>query len=1191
MKTACRLLLVVLGLCLVFATAAVVAVQVPAVRAYILRGVEARLTRHVGREIRLARADFRPRQGELELHNVRVADGLRLADGTLLAVDAVRLRWHWKALLHRSLDLDRVLLVRPRLALRGAETSAASPAEWLARLLGDPAVRLNGWTLHVRRLELQEGSASWETGEATGRLEGVNGSAERRDPAGEPSLGVSLRASRLLAPLGGRVRDMTGLAVEMQGTGPTLTITAAEVVVDGTRIAGKGRILDPVGAGRLDLDLTASAPLTALLRQAGVAREVDGLLKADGHLAGPWARPTFRGSGNLQLSQGSRPGEPIRFTLGWTDGRLEAETTDTGRPAALRARLLLEPATGAYRVRLEVRDADLGGLAGMPAAAAHLIGFTVPRTLGGRLTADVDLVGRGTDVASLRGHGTLRVDDLRTEAGLPAGRLDARVVATASQLALDTFALDVPGGTVRGNGRLIFADGRLDLPVQAEIRSVAVLARGFGLPALDGAATLGGRLTGTRDAPRFQGRLAWREPRIAMYGADRIEGDVEWLPRTLRSRRLVVRLGQTVATLQGSVTATGGAPLRALDPKRELVLDLTAEVNPGHTADLAPFLPADLAVRGGFRARGRIAGTATEPTGGVELVFGAFQAWDERWQAGDAVLRVTPGAVEITRLSMRRGAEQVDGELRIGSDGALSGRLSTTDVDLSGIAALSGSQVTGRARFILDLQGTRHVPRVVGKATADSFRFRDVPFGAGTATFTVDRKALDLSLTLGQESERLQLHLSPPPERVLRLDLSLTDADLAPLLRVAGIDVLSAAQARASGRVLMTGPTADLANAAGEATLGALRVQWKGDTWENRGPVEVGWRGRTATLRQARLHSREREFDIQGTVRDGNQADLKVSGQFPLLALAGHVPFLQPVGGYGSADLQVRGPLAAPAVRGTLTLTDGKATLTGVPAPFEAMQGTLEFEGERALIRSLEGRIAGGSVRATGEVAWHGTEWSFQTAFQEEGGRAEQLLAGLHNGKSEVAGSLSLGGTLGSRGQGAEGFWPNLNGTLKLVMLDGEFGRQTLAVRVLSLINLGKILNPKTLGISSRGMPYQRLTGDIVIEGGVAKTANLLLESRAFNASAQGQVDLVSRMIDMDVAVKPFQTLDRVVAKVPVVGWLLSGKDGAVIAAFYRVSGPLSDPTVTSLPVKNIGRNVFGIFRRLLQLPEAVTGP
>jgi len=1184
-----RLLFVALGLLLASSAAAFLATQVPAVRAYILRVVESRLTHYVGREIRFERLGFRPLQGELDLYNVRMASGSGPTGGTLFAVDAIRLGWRWRALLHRSLRLDRIRLVRPRLTLRQAETSAAPSTEWLARLLDARAVQLDGWMLDILRLEIQAGSATWEANGTTARLEDVHGFLERRDHEGNPSLGVTMRASRLLAPLAGTLRDAAELTLEMHGTAKALAINSAEGVVEGTRVTGKGRILDPTGKGRLDLDLALSSPLSALLSRAGVASEVDGLLKAEGNLNGSWARAVFQGKGSLQFSKESRA--PILFTLGWADGRLEVETPDAAQPESFWARLLLEPATGAYRARLKVRDTDLRRLTGAPAAAAQLVGFTVPEELGGRLTADVDLVGRGTDLATLRGYGTLRVEDLRAEAGLPAGRLEARVAATTSHLTLETFGLEVPGASVRGNGQLAFADGRLDVPIQAEIRSVAALARGFGLPLLDGTATLGGRLTGTRGTPRFQGRLSWRDPRIAMHAADRIEGDVEWSARTIRSPSLTVGLGQTLATLHGSVTAPGQTPLRALDPKRDLVLDLAAEVSPGRTADLAPFLPTDLPVRGAFRARGRITGTVKEPTAEVELALTNFQTWDEKWQSGNAVLQLTPHAVEIARLSLRRGGEQLSGDMRIGSDGVLTGQVSTTAMDLTRISALSGSRVAGRAGFVLDVQGTLQESRILGRATADALLFRDISLGPGVATFTIDRKTFDLDLTLREGSQRLRLKLDPPPERALRLDVFLSDADLTPLLRLAGIDALSSSPARGTGRVLMSGRAADFAGAAGEATFDALRLQWKGETWENRGPVDVAWRGRTVTLRQVRLQSRDGELDIRGTVAGSDETDLQVRANFPLTAIASHLPFLQLSGGLGTADFQVRGALRAPEIRGTLQVKDGKTMLTGVPAPLEEVQGAIELEGERALIRSLQGRIAGGSVRATGEVAWHGDGWSFRTTFQEEGGRAEQLLAGLHNGMGKVTGSLSLGGTLASRGRDKEGFRPNLDSRLNLVMLDGEFGRQTLAVRVLSLINLGELLDAETLGISSRGMPYRRLTGDIAIDRGMARTENLLLESRAFNLSAHGQVDLANETIDMNVAVKPFQTVDRAVTKIPVVGWLLSGKDGAVIAAFYRVSGPLSDPTVRSLPVKSIGRNVFGAFQRLLQLPEAVTGP
>ena len=254
------------------------------------------------------------------------------------------------------------------------------------------------------------------------------------------------------------------------------------------------------------------------------------------------------------------------------------------------------------------------------------------------------------------------------------------------------------------------------------------------------------------------------------------------------------------------------------------------------------------------------------------------------------------------------------------------------------------------------------------------------------------------------------------------------------------------------------------------------------------------------------------------------------------------------------------------------------------------MHGTAALETGRARVQEFRARIAGGTLQGTGEASWRGDDWTFQCAFQEEGGRAEQFLAGLFQGH-EITGLLSLGGTLASQGQGAQGFWPNLDGGLKFALRDGQLGRQTLMVRLLSLIDVAQLFDPKALAFSSQGIPYRRLTADIQIEDGVARTENLLLEGPAFTLSAHGHINLVNEVVRMDIAVKPFQTVNRLVTKIPVAGWLLGGKDGAVIAAFYRVTGTLSNPTVESLPLQSVGRNVFGAFRRLLDLPEALPGP
>ena len=262
--------------------------------------------------------------------------------------------------------------------------------------------------------------------------------------------------------------------------------------------------------------------------------------------------------------------------------------------------------------------------------------------------------------------------------------------------------------------------------------------------------------------------------------------------------------------------------------------------------------------------------------------------------------------------------------------------------------------------------------------------------------------------------------------------------------------------------------------------------------------------------------------------------------------------------------------------------------LRGIPAPFEDLRGTAELQGQRVFLRAVQGRLGGGSFQGSGELARDGGRWSFRTTFQEDGGQAEHLLTGFSKEKGEVTGALSLGGSLASHGQDEDGFWSNLEGNLKLVMRDGQMGRQAVTTRILSIINIGQLFDVKDLDVSAQGLPYQKLTADIAIEHGVARTENFLFESRAFNLSAVGEVNLVEDTIEMNLAVRPFQNLDRFLSKIPLAGWLLSGKERGVAMTFYRVTGSLKDPQITSLPTKSLGQNVIGIFRRLLGIPEAI---
>ena len=1188
-RVACVLILVPFAMLALAVLAPVAAMQVPAVRRQVHRWVEDQLSRSLGREVRMEGAAIRPWWGRLDLAQIRVAGGETLEAGTLFETEALRLHWSWKALLRRSIVLDRITLVRPRLTLHSTVTSAAGTRDLFSVFLQPRPIALDRWTLAIHLAEIENGLIAWGADRAGERVEGLSGTLRwPEDPVGEPVILLSLRAASLPLRVGDAAWELRQASLQGELTSRALVVTSAEVRMAGVRLTAAGRILDPGGAARADLSLKLAAPLAALFGLAGIPKEVEGSLDLEGRLDGPWPRVAFRGGGKLRIRQTAKGDDPVPIAVRWAAGRLEIETTAPDLPGSLSAGLVLQPATGAYAARLTVRGADLDELTGLPALAAHLAGLKLPADMRGRLTADVDLSGRGADLTALRGRGAIRVDELSLERDLPSGRLEARIVATATRLSLETFVLEIPGGTIQGSGSVGFQDGRVDVPLQADLRDVGVFASGFGLPLLGGKAALQGRLTGSREAPRFQCRLTWQNPRVALQTIDQIEADLDLTPRLLRTSRLVLRVGSTTATLRGSVAARGSAPLRTLNLKQDLVLDLQGQINPGRTADIARFLPDDLGVRGAFRASGRIAGTPGAPTGEADVTLASPETWGERWQQGTVRIQLLPDGIEFGPLLLQRGTERVTGALQIGKDGGLKGRLVGAGLDLSGLNFLADSRVAGRGDIQADLQGSAGELRAAGSATSAALLFRDIPLGPAACAFSIAKQGTELDLTIQNGAQRVRLNLGPPPDRSLRLDLDLANADLDPILRIADVEPLRSWQAQGTGRLLLRGAASDLAAATGEATLSALRLRNGEQIWNNRSPVELSWRGQTVTLRQMQLRSGEKDVDLRGTLGSDAENDLQVKGSLPFLTLQGRLPFVQHLAGEATADLRVRGSLSAPDMQGTLGIAGGRLALRGIPAPIEELRGNAELQGQRIFLRAIQGRFGGGSLRGSGELSRDGEQWSFRTAFQEDDGRAEQLLVGPSKEKGEVTGALSLGGALASRGQAEEGFWPDLEGNLKLVMRDGQMGRQAATTRILSILNIGQLFDVKDLDVSAQGLPYQRLTADITIEQGVARTENLLFESRAFNLSAVGEVNLVEKTIEMDLAVRPFQNVDRFLSKIPLAGWLLGGKEKSAVATFHRVTGPLKDPQVTSLPAKSLGRNTIGIFRRLLDIPEAI---
>ena len=1184
-----------LGLLALLAVAGGLLSQTQAVRQRALAWTQRFLSDSLGREVRIQAIRLKPWLGKVELADLQIAALPGEPGPILFAVDHIHARWGWSPILRRQLDLRYIQLERPRLALAATGATELPIQDLIPIILQAQPLTASGWTLRLQQASIREGRLVWTAaGDTRGTLEGLDGDlAWWRTPEGMVTAAATVGARRLQIARGDGGRTFETIRLRLEAGPGHVDVKELAFGTEGAVLGARGRVVAIPRAPQVDLALTARSPLPPVLRALGVTHRLEGNLALDGRLQGPLERPTFQGEGTVQLTIRGAAGMPIPFALRWDGRQLEGDLLEAvkakGRPLGTHA--VFVPETGAFRVRAQLAQVDLRALSGLPAVLASLAGLSLPAELRGRVTADVDLAGVGLDVAALRGRADVRADGLALEGDTPVGRLEARVVADATSVTIPTLSLRVPGGTIQASGRVRVDGGILDLPVSADLQRVAGVAEGFGLTGLEGKATLAGRIGGTLDTPRFRGRLAWQDARVAGRALDAIEGDIEVTPRRLASERLSLRIGRTRVSLRGSVTAKGTASLRALDLRRDLALDLQAQVDPGRVVDLLALLPPDKAqdieIQGSLRATGRLTGPIDRLSGSVDLTMESPRTGKELWDRAEGLIRLDNGAVDVSRILLRRGGERLTGEVHLAVDGSLQGRFNSTPMDLARVGTLAKTGLAGRATFRIEIGGTIAQAWIAGQASSFAASFKGIGIGAATAGFRFEEERINLDLTCLGRTLRFQATISPPPANLLEGQLTLTETDLDPLLRFVKIEELRRFRPTGSGRVQIREKPEDPNRFRGVIDLTALRLTEAGVTWESAAPVQVRFDEPKFVVGPARLRTGEDEIEIQGE-GSGDAIDLRLTGQLPFQAVTPYIGGIgRPLDGIAVANLHLRGPLASAETSGTLNVQKGRFVLDGYPTEFQEIQARIDLEGPHTHLREIQARLAEGLFHGSGELSVAEGRWDLRLDVQEERGQIQQLLAGIYRGRGEVTGYGNLSGTLTSQGEARGDFWANLGGRLKLEMQGGRIGRYTATAKMLSIMNLAHLLGGSA-DLAARGMPYTRLTADLTMSQGVARTENLVLESPAMKLTAVGSVNLAAETVDMAVAVRPFQNMDLLVTSIPIAGWLLGGKEQSLVVAYFTVTGPLADPEVTAAPWRSVGRNVFGIFTNILGIPEAL---
>lgn len=885
-------------------------------------------------------------------------------------------------------------------------------------------------------------------------------------------------------------------------------------------------------------------PFSAALE--GIEAKVSGIsagrtakVRVDARLRTGGAVSPLSLAGEVALPSSSSPGG-ARLRLGLVLERFA--------PAPLLAHALggTSPLLGAGRLELTLEGSPASGLrigtllAG-PGLKAQVPGRKVPIPLR-------ELKGSGTWTATSAGH-TVRDLSLRADELSLAGEFS---VLTGGESPRLEARLTTPPLPVRTLVRLL-PEGAL--PAEVTAGTLQVRSLRFSGPA-----------SALKEPSRWGEHLQGEGVLAALAGTVPRAGKVADASVVLRMKEdlLLLEGGRasllgTSVSFDGAVAAPlGGAPELTLEaegtlPAGEILARIPAERRRG--LDLKGAVPAVLgleAEKGRLRIdlRADLAPAALRWDGKFEKTAGrpghlslAGEITPTRMELGSARLELPP-----LELRARGGRDRGGRDRKAGGGFAL-----TVDAEVGDLAAarplsppLAEVRAEGGIAARVELSGDGERLRRRGTVTLKSAGFRIIPELADIRQASGVLRLTDEVL----ESGRLTARLGTSPIAVEG--------------RLAGfksprIELRVRARAIRADELIFTSPRAILRDVDGRLVIDGEHVAFA--------PVRVRLDGGT----EAVVEGEVRDFDRPRVTLDvaADRADID-----EVIALWEKPEGAKP-SGEKDEESKVTVRVAARAAQGKLE-----------NLAFREAEGVVAWKKGVLSVYPLRFRAGGG--RCSGRVLVEdapGGRSLLTVSGHADGVDAAAIYRELLQRKGLVSGTLR--GDFHLAGD-PENFRKTARGGVSVVVERGVLRKFSSLAKVFSLLNVSQIFALQLPDMARDGMPFNRLSATFDIGGGVLRTEDLFVDSNAMNFSLVGSVDLTTERLDLLMGLKPLRTVDKIVTRIPLAGWLLTGDEKALITAHFRIKGSADDPEVSAVPITSLSEKAVGIFRRVLGLPGHV---
>jgi translocation and assembly module TamB len=502
----------------------------------------------------------------------------------------------------------------------------------------------------------------------------------------------------------------------------------------------------------------------------------------------------------------------------------------------------------------------------------------------------------------------------------------------------------------------------------------ALIASPSGIPlVLKSQAEFSGQLSGSHESPSLQGHVNMGEFQYHGWTWDRLTAVVALNPGFVQVSGGRVEHGKSFFELNGSTQ---------LDQWRltpSSVLRFSAQAQRTPVEGLKAAINSDLPVRGSVTGRVDVEGTTATLAGSGLLRIDAGAFADEPFDSSSTQLQVTQSIWKLQNIQLTKNHGRLSGNIILEPKRRFaSGQLAGTDFSLADIRrlpmtasiALPKGRLDGNLSFEARGQGTPENFHLQSSWRLGSFSVAGTPLGEFHGTLTGEGNQLKLE---GEDqSPGGNLHLSA--KATAQGDWPMTAEGEYSSLRAdpwirAFFNRKFGAAVTLGGSFHAAGPLRTPAKIDLQSQAQDVAVDFPSIQWRNAQPVDVHYADGRLALSRFVMRGPSTELQIEGAVgfTDGVTLALSAEGAANATLLTVFDPNIL-AGGRSALRLRLTGTPAHPLLNGAVDIQDMSLDYSGLPFRFNNLQGTIDLEGERAVIRSLRGTSGGGTVSLSGFV-------------------------------------------------------------------------------------------------------------------------------------------------------------------------------------------------------------------------------